>query len=89
MGLDIGVAHEIRWMPRPGWDFGDKLMAKIEEDDHRLTLDNIKESFEEFKSECADSDDVENAQEVVTWAEEYWQERGLAPTAGLTTSISC
>ena len=89
MALDMGFPGDIEWAPRPGWAFGNKLTeAGYEDGETRLTLNEIKTCFENFKRVCDDEDELEQAQEFVSWTDKLWEERGFSPTSGITVITS-
>ena len=86
MGLDIGFAHKIRWMARPGWDFGD-LIVEYQGDATTISLDEMEALYDEFVKANIPEDTID-ASEFMVSMRQYWGERGLAPTDSITMIVN-
>ncbi len=91
MGLDIGVVHEIRWTPQPGWEFWNYLSPHALDEmggNDSLTLDGVREAFKTFKDKTPSMGEIDQAREFVQWCENYWEERGYGGEDGISIITS-
>ena len=79
MGLDIGIVHELKWPPRPGWALWEELSNYVvDADGTYMSLTNVREALSEMMLKDGVVDlDSEQGREFVEWCEEYWKQRGL------------
>ena len=86
MGLDIGFAHKIRWMAPPGWDFGD-LIVESQGDETTISLDEMEALYDEFVKVNTPEATID-ASEFMVSMRQYWGERGLDSTEGITMIVN-